>query len=70
MGGHIPLVSEEHVERIRSWHEAAYAAARREGRSGQSFDYLWCTLVVPHRAAQRITLPNGGAPVPLCGDRF
>lgn len=35
-----PLMSAERPERIRQWHEGAYEAAKREGASGQTFDYL------------------------------
>lgn len=40
-------MSAERAERIRTWHEAAYEAAKHEGASGQSFDYLGRTIVVP-----------------------
>jgi len=42
------MVSEEHAERIRGWHENAYRVARAEAaESGQTFSYLGRTLVVP-----------------------
>ncbi|MFC5835794.1 methyltransferase [Nonomuraea insulae] len=44
---YVPLVSPEHAERIRRWHENAYRAAREEGASEQTFSYLGLTLVVP-----------------------
>ena len=38
---HVPLMSDERVERIRLWHESAYAAAQVEaGAEGQTFTYL------------------------------
>jgi release factor glutamine methyltransferase len=38
----------ERAEKLRAWHEAAYAQGRAEGGStGQTFDYLGLTLVVP-----------------------
>lgn len=45
--GYIPTVSAEHAERIRRWHENAYAAAKAEATSTQTFTYLGRTLVVP-----------------------
>lgn len=45
--GYRPLVSEQDVERLRRWHENAYATARAEGRSDQTFAYLGRTIVVP-----------------------
>lgn len=47
MSGYVPAVSREHAERIRGWHDAAYAAARRHGQSSQTFSYLGRTLLVP-----------------------
>ncbi len=45
---YVPLMSDERVERIRLWHESAYAAARAEaGADGQTFTYLGLTLEVP-----------------------
>jgi release factor glutamine methyltransferase len=42
------LVSDEHAERIRRWHDNAYEAAKAAaGRAGQTFTYLGRTLVVP-----------------------
>lgn len=40
-------MSAERAEQIRMWHEAAYEAAKQEGASGQTFDYLGRTIVVP-----------------------
>jgi release factor glutamine methyltransferase len=38
----------ERAQKLREWHEAAYAQGRAEGGStGQTFDYLGLTLVVP-----------------------
>lgn len=45
--GYVPTVSPEAAERIRRWHESAYAAGRAEGRSERTFDYLGRTIVVP-----------------------
>jgi release factor glutamine methyltransferase len=42
---HEPLLPPEDVERIRRWHERAYAAVRAEG--GGTFDHLGLTLHVP-----------------------
>ncbi|GAA4683698.1 methyltransferase [Phytohabitans rumicis] len=42
-----PTVSDEYAQRIRQWHENAYAQARAEAGDGQTFDYLGLTLVVP-----------------------
>jgi release factor glutamine methyltransferase len=42
-----PTISSAEAERLRQWHEAAYAEGRADGRTGQSFDYLGLTLVVP-----------------------
>ncbi len=47
MTRHTPRMSAERSERIRIWHESAYEAAKREGASGQTFDYLGRTIVVP-----------------------
>ncbi|WP_337312448.1 hypothetical protein [Candidatus Aeolococcus gillhamiae] len=47
MTRHTPFMSAERAERIRRWHEAAYQAAKREGASGQTFEYLGRTIVVP-----------------------
>jgi release factor glutamine methyltransferase len=45
---HVPLMSEERADRIRRWHESAYAAARSEaGAEGQTFTYLGRTILVP-----------------------
>ncbi|WP_211349156.1 methyltransferase [Micromonospora pisi] len=48
---HVPMMSTEYAERVRAWHESAYAQARAEAGSlsgpGQTFDYLGRTLVVP-----------------------
>jgi release factor glutamine methyltransferase len=40
-------MSAERAERIRMWHEAAYEAAKQEAASGQTFDYMGRTIVVP-----------------------
>lgn len=45
--GYTPTVSAEYAERIRQWHENAYATARAEAGAGQTFEYLGRTLVVP-----------------------
>lgn len=45
--GYTPSVSAEYAERIREWHESAYAAAKAEAGSGQTFTYLGRTIVVP-----------------------
>ncbi len=45
--GYTPMISAEHAEQIRRWHERAYAAAKAEAGSGQTFDYLGRTFVVP-----------------------
>lgn len=37
----------ERAERLREWHERAYAAAREEGAREQAFDHLGRTIVVP-----------------------
>jgi release factor glutamine methyltransferase len=42
-----PLVSDEHAERIRRWHERAYREATAEAGDGQVFDYLGRTIRVP-----------------------
>lgn len=42
-----PMVSEEYAERLRQWHESAYQAGKSEQGSGQTFDYLGRTIVVP-----------------------
>lgn len=45
---HTPRMSPERAERIRRWHEAAYATACDEaGAQGQTFEYLGRTIVVP-----------------------
>jgi release factor glutamine methyltransferase len=42
------LVSDEHAEGIRRWHDNAYEAAKAAaGHAGQTFTYLGRTLVVP-----------------------
>ncbi|MGC2191663.1 MAG: methyltransferase [Candidatus Dormiibacterota bacterium] len=41
------MVSEDHAEQIRRWHDAAYQVGRTEGRSERSFAYLGLTLLVP-----------------------
>lgn len=46
-GDYTPMVTAEHAERIRRWHEDAYAAAKTEAGSGQRFEYLGKILVVP-----------------------
>src|SRR5437899_453844 len=38
--GYTPMVSQEHAERIRRWHENAYRAMKAEAGSGQTFAYL------------------------------
>lgn len=40
-------MSAAEADRIRRWHEAAYALARAEGATRQVFDYLGRTIVVP-----------------------
>ncbi|MEJ3745412.1 methyltransferase [Actinomycetes bacterium KLBMP 9797] len=48
MTEYTPTVSAADAERIRRWHENAYASARAEaGTQGQTFEYLGRTLVVP-----------------------
>jgi release factor glutamine methyltransferase len=43
-----PTVSAEYAARLRTWHEAAYAAARAEAAGGpQTFDRFGRTIVVP-----------------------
>jgi release factor glutamine methyltransferase len=42
-----PTVSEEYAERIREWHENAYAMAKAEAVTDQTFEYLGRTIVVP-----------------------
>lgn len=45
---HVPSMDAAEVERIRRWHEAAYAATVAEaGAEGQTFDYLGRSFVVP-----------------------
>jgi release factor glutamine methyltransferase len=45
---HVPLMSPEHAERLRRWHDNAYETARREAGTGdQTFTYLGRTFVVP-----------------------
>src|SRR3972149_6876211 len=46
---YIPMVSEEHAERIKQWHENAYQVAKAGAASRQEvkFDYLGRTIVVP-----------------------
>jgi len=46
---YIPMVSEEHAERIMQWHENAYQMAKAGAASRQEvkFDYLGRTIVVP-----------------------
>lgn len=44
---HRPMVSAEYAERIRQWHEIAYQQGRAERRSGETFEYLGRTIVVP-----------------------
>lgn len=46
-GTYTPMISEEHAQRIRRWHESAYEAGRAEGATTQTFTYLGATLVVP-----------------------
>ncbi len=41
------MLSAAEVERIRRWHESAYRQALAEAGSGQTFEYLGRTLVVP-----------------------
>jgi release factor glutamine methyltransferase len=41
------MVTTEHAERIRRWHENAYAVAKTEAGSGQRFDYLGRIIEVP-----------------------
>jgi release factor glutamine methyltransferase len=47
MGDHEPLVSSEQAERIRRWHEAAYAEVQRESQAARTFEYFGRTLLVP-----------------------
>ena len=42
-----PRMSAEEAERLRRWHERAYADSREEGDSGQTFEYLGLILDVP-----------------------
>ena len=42
-----PRMSAEEAERLRRWHERAYAESREEGDSGQTFEYLGLILDVP-----------------------
>jgi release factor glutamine methyltransferase len=42
-----PRMSAEEAERLRRWHERAYAESRVEGDSGQTFEYLGLILDVP-----------------------
>jgi release factor glutamine methyltransferase len=43
----VPMADRERAERIRQWHEGAYASGKAEGRSEQTFSYLGRSLVVP-----------------------
>jgi release factor glutamine methyltransferase len=45
--GYVPTVSEAYAERIREWHENAYATAKGEAVTDQTFTYLGRTIVVP-----------------------
>jgi release factor glutamine methyltransferase len=42
-----PTIQAADADRIRRWHESAYAAGKAEGGATQSFTYLGPTLVVP-----------------------
>lgn len=42
-----PMADRERAERIRRWHEQAYASGRAEGRAEQTFSYLGTNLLVP-----------------------
>ncbi|MEV5897747.1 methyltransferase [Nonomuraea fuscirosea] len=44
---HRPLMSAEHAERIRRWHENAHRAATEEGADELTFAYLSRTIIVP-----------------------
>lgn len=44
---YVPTISAEYAEVIRRWHETAYQAAKQEGASAQTFDYLGRTIAVP-----------------------
>lgn len=44
---YVPTLSAEEAERIRRWHEAAYALARAEAGTGQTFEYLGRVFDVP-----------------------
>lgn len=46
-GSYQPSMATDEVERIRRWHEGAYAAGKAEGAVDQTFEYLGATLVVP-----------------------
>jgi release factor glutamine methyltransferase len=45
--GYHSTIQAADAERIRRWHESAYAAGKAEARSTQTFTYLGLTLVVP-----------------------
>jgi len=42
-----PTLSREQVDRIRAWHDRAYAEALAEGAVSRTFDYLGTSIVVP-----------------------
>jgi release factor glutamine methyltransferase len=42
-----PMVTGEHAERIRRWHENAYNTGKADGGPGQLVTYLGRTLVIP-----------------------
>jgi release factor glutamine methyltransferase len=44
---YVPTISPEHEERIRRWHDRAYAEGHAEGATEQTFDYLGTSIVVP-----------------------
>lgn len=44
---YVPTLTAEDAERIRRWHETAYAMARAEAGTGQTFDYLDRVFEVP-----------------------
>lgn len=45
--GYTPMVTEEHAQRIRQWHENAYNTGKAEAGPGQTVTYLGRTLVIP-----------------------
>jgi len=45
--GYVPMTDPARADRIRQWHEQAYAHGKSEGRAEQTFSYLGTSLVVP-----------------------